>query len=448
MGSKALVTVLGMIGEGKAVYLFNGAEHESTNILPLLVRSFGNDYEICPVGTPESVAVQKKVLAEEHLSENVLDNTVHVSDTDGYDAIFRKINECISSFDEVIVDVSHGFRHLPILMTINLIVQNVVDPGKISAILFAKEVAPRKQYEVIDLVGYLDIAMIAFTLSRFSDNYTVSNNMRFRTPSYQSLVDNLNRFSHNLLGNSLKYLIQPDGKQPPLVEKIIIELDTLKHKDERIANLSGYLDRIKSHLQEIQSYRALKEYEMLFRFSSLMHEKWYLLNAVTLLNEAIGLYCMNCFMQYDPGIEQDFKKFLEIDKQGLYYAASESSTFVRLADGFNTDTTKMIKSKTASKILKELKVLQFSRGTEYRNFVQLVDDVSKMRNNLAHANSGKAVKTVHHEIASFLKRFETMCIKGDVLQKCEGVPAVQEKHAKPVTEKTLVVTKSGIRKKV
>ena len=127
------------------------------------------------------------------MTESFLGTRPNISDEKDYDIVFKQINELLNDYDEVIIDVSHGFRHLPILMTINLIVQNIVNSKKITSILFAKEIVKFKEYEMIDLVGYLDLSNIAFTLARFSENYTVSRNIHFRDKTYQELVDSLNQ---------------------------------------------------------------------------------------------------------------------------------------------------------------------------------------------------------------------------------------------------------------
>lgn len=72
------------------------------------------------------------------------------------------MNETINQYDEVIVDVSHGFRHLPILMVVDLIIQNFQDTSKIKQILFAKEIDKHEKdkkgvYEIIDLKEYLTL---------------------------------------------------------------------------------------------------------------------------------------------------------------------------------------------------------------------------------------------------------------------------------------------------
>lgn len=441
---KGIVTILGMINGEKAEYDLQGTACSAINIFSLLVNKYASGYEIRPIATEKARDVQQKVLERENLSSTCLQNALIVGDLEDYDTIFRHMNELISEYDEIVIDVSHGFRHLPILLMITLVIQNTLDSEKIRSILFAKEVEPGKKYEVIDLAGYLDLSTIAFTLSRFSENYTVSNNVKFRTQSYQELVDNLGKFSQGILANSLNNLIASNGSAPSLVERIVKEVEKLQKNDLHIANLSEYLKRIIEHMNEIRSFGELKEHERLYRFAKLMHEKWYLLNAITLLNEAIGFYCLNSFGRYDPKMKKEFDTFMRSNNQSPYYAASESSMIVKKLNNFDPEKTKMIKQGNAVRIISELEKIGTAKSIEYKNFAALLEEVSRMRNNLAHANSGEIVATAHSEIKGYLQRFEAMCIGGDVLKKIEGELPKAKKSAPKRTE----VTKSGIRKKV
>lgn len=46
-----------------------------------------------------------------------------IKNENDFDEIFSIIDKIVSGYDEVIVDVSHGFRHLPILMIVDVIIR-------------------------------------------------------------------------------------------------------------------------------------------------------------------------------------------------------------------------------------------------------------------------------------------------------------------------------------
>jgi len=439
---KAVITTLGMINYNKVEYIFNGKKHQNINTFPLLIECYKDDYEIIAIATDSSLKVQKEVLEKENIDNLYLDDAIIIPDSEEYDNIFKTINDVLNDYDEVIIDISHGFRHTPILIIINLIVQNIVNPNKIKAILFAKEIERNTKYEIKDLVSYLDLSNIAFTLARFSENYTVSKNVNFRDKTYKVLVDNLSEFSLNLLGNSIKNLTQKDSKNLSLIERIIKNIDELQKKDTKIQNLQSYLNTIKEHLQDMQNYAKLDAYKMIYQFAKIMNEKWYMLNAITLLNEALGLYSMQLFQTYDSSINKHFTAFKATKKQALYYLSSESSTLIKKQHSFNTSSAKVIKEQSYTLIMNELKIIKSQDKIGFEAFKQLNEDVSNMRNNLAHANSGEAIKKVQNEIKSFIQKYETLCITQNILQKRDKEKTVELKE---ITPPKSITTKSGLR---
>jgi len=438
---KAIITTLGMINYDKVEYIFNGKKYHNINTFPLLIEYYKDEYEIIAIATDSSLNVQKKVLEKENIDKLYLDDAIIIPDSEEYDDIFKTINDILNSYDEVIIDISHGFRHTPILIIINLIVQNIVNPNKIKSILFAKEIERNKKYEIKDLVSYLDLSNIAFTLARFSENYTVSKNVNFRDKTYKVLVDNLSEFSLNLLGNSIKNLTQKDVKKHSLIERIIKSIEELQKKDAKIQNLQSYLNTIKEHLQDMQNYAKLDAYEMIFRFAKIMNEKWYMLNAITLLNEALGLYSMQLFQTYDESIDKKFKEFKSSNKQALYYLSSESSTLIKKQHSFNTSMAKAIKPKFYEIIIDELNRIKKVDKIGFDAFKNLNEEVSNMRNNLAHANSGEAISKVQNVIKSFIQQYEALCITKNILKKRVLNNEVVKESITPKN----IITKSGLR---
>ncbi len=169
--TKAVITILGKTQEKaeRATYTFSNdlkskiycckTGEKFINMLPLLIDLFSNtDYKIIPISTIEAKESQERVLLSE-LGENgkaYLEDTI-IIDENNYDRIFQTINEVISKHDEVIIDITHGFRHLPILTMGAIFTQLLEGHNKIQHILFAKEIKRLEKYEIIDLLEYLKI---------------------------------------------------------------------------------------------------------------------------------------------------------------------------------------------------------------------------------------------------------------------------------------------------
>ena len=121
-----------------------------------MIEKFSDDYKIVPLYAKEAKSVNEKVLQKSDIAFANFDEKYFIDDDKNFTKLFNIINSAIDEFDELIVDVSHGFRHLPILMIVDLIIQNFQNTSKIKNILFAKEIIYREEYEIIDLKEYLE----------------------------------------------------------------------------------------------------------------------------------------------------------------------------------------------------------------------------------------------------------------------------------------------------
>ncbi|MCR4942209.1 MAG: TM1812 family CRISPR-associated protein [Campylobacter sp.] len=211
MKEKAVITILGTSGdpEKPAQYIFFDEQvYAYANTLPMLLELYGKDCDIIAFYTKDAKIKNSKILnfyKEEYKKFANLDidsffkEKFFIQNENDFTQIFAQIDQTISDskYDKIIIDVSHGFRHLPILMTIDMIIQNFSDPDKIEKIIFTKEVKKYEKYEIIDLKEYLDLANIAFILTAFNKNYTVANHIK--STKYPHLIDALQDFSDDIM---------------------------------------------------------------------------------------------------------------------------------------------------------------------------------------------------------------------------------------------------------
>jgi CRISPR-associated DxTHG motif protein len=472
--SKAFISILGTVGHtnrvpyiddgnisyrieeksetDKALYCFSEGldftlrcEHHF-NMFPLVLENFP-EYEHVPIYTKLSLKIQQALLRYEDIDFDIAKHGVFISEEINekeaeYGYFLDQLNSIIGQYDRVIIDMTHGFRHFPILAIIDLVIHNLHTPDKIEYIFFAKELVKSEngkpgQYEIIDLIEYLELANLSYMLSSFNQNYTISNTMHFKNPLYANIAQLLNQFSEHFLSNSLKYLIEGE-----LIDHIIDELKLLK-KQKGVMHFGSYIDEIALHLGQIRELYVHGKWQRLYRLSMIMNERDYQLNAITLLFEAVGFYCVGAIEGYSQDLRAhigQFRKMIEQGKKPLYeystYALSnQSRNIVKLMHRFRGDylfnpeiltwsrskIKRAKKNKTIpqsqcnmlkNKIIKHLKDIE---EDEYIAFVEFIKELERLRNNLAHGNSSNMQTDVKDDYLKNLKRFEYFCIETDIL---------------------------------
>jgi len=438
--AKAVITILGTIGvprEGqeRAEYIFSDSLKENfslkkdryTNMLPLLIDNFEQEYSIDCIYTNFAKITQSKVLNYENIEFDIEENGVFISEDtlkDGkeieeskYSYFLQKYNEIIEKYDSVIIDVSHGFRHLPILATVNMIMQNIQNPKKIEYVFFAKEVIRLEKYEIIDLKEYLELANLSFLLSSFNQNYTVSSNIRFKNPLYKEIAKELAQFSHHFLSNSLKPLIEGN-----LISDIIDNLEKLQ-KDKSVEHFKYYIEEIIYHLEDIRQLKYNLEWEKLYKISKIMDKRGYQLNAITLLFEAVGFYCLESLSNLEV-VGNRVKEYYEYIEQkrkprhiySTYTMTNQIRTLVKIQNRFNISDERLFISNNQ---IKNTVIKYLEDVNQLHKFTNFLQDLEALRNNLAHGNSSDSIQNVKRSYQSNLSRFKDLCIDKDILSSAK-----------------------------
>ena len=391
---KAIITILGKAGEldnhTKAKYYFEWkkeAQKEYFNTFPLLIENFSKSYEIVPIYTKDAQNANIKVLKKENLEFNSFNSNCLIHDDKDFKNIFKIINETIASYEEVIVDVSHGFRHLPILMIVDLIIQNFQDTQKIKKILFAKEILAFKEYEIIDLKEYLDLANISFVLTTFEKNYTVASHIK--SVKYNKLLKELNDFSNDLMALNIGNLLKTS-------KDLIEELDKIDD-----ISIKTQANTLKLIIQKLIDFKNKKRYMVYYQLSKNLFEKEYMLLSLALLYESIRMYIKSYIKNKHLDLVEDIERQLNHD---LY----------KIGDFF-----KNLSWRSYSQFLKQNKTKLNIIESDYIKLAnsypsrlkQLYSDIDKKRNNLAHANSNGKFEDIKKSINDLLINYENLAIK-------------------------------------
>jgi len=428
MMNRAVVTLLGMISyskpdyisvdgkvkqifvdiseEDRAKYFFSESLNKFSkkltkeryiNTLPLLIDGF-SDRKIIPIATQKAKNIQEKTLDFLKIENSPLENTI-IIDESNYEQVFQQISELLQcdEYDSFIIDLTHGFRHLPILMIVNLIIASIKDVDKIEHIFFAKEIVPFKEYEIIDLLDYIGLAKLSFVLENFNTNYTVGNKLSFRNEKYQDLVDSLRIISGHILANSIKTLIEGEES---LIQSTIKKLKNLQEEDKNIATFSISIDNIVKHLEKIQFLKREKDYIKLFRFAQIMQKREYLLNSITLLNESIGMFCVEKIRALSPEILNKIDDFKRTEEYAFYQLSHQSKNLIKLGNGFT--------GSYLSEYLPKIEILKELREENHQKLIEIIKKVENLRNNLAHGNSSEKIENVKFEIGKVLKEYQSI----------------------------------------
>jgi len=436
---KAVVTILGLAGgninkDKKGVltainfntkhdYYFDKEEHipKYSNTLPLLIDKYSKSYEIVPLFTKEAKLVQSKILKESENKEEYLyifDDKYLIEDENDFVSLLSLVGRTMDNYDRVIIDITHGFRHMPILVTINLIMENIKDIEKIEHIWFAKEIVKAGrgitgEYHLIDLKNYLDLASVSFIIKNFKDNYTISSSIKISGNRYQELITHLNHFSKDIMALSFNNLFYTTY---PALNKVLLEMknDDLLKKDLRELHES----------LKIFKYHEHKRYKLYFELAKELKRKGYLLQAVALIAEAKGYYVKssiksvsNRVRNYFEVIENKIEKEETFDRYSKYnyYQLNQECKNIystRLNKILNYDDRffrKTFKYITDRSIIREIK----NNISYTRNFNDFI--WHDLRNQLVHANSIENINNVNREIDEEINKFNTYCIEQNIL---------------------------------
>jgi CRISPR-associated DxTHG motif protein len=390
-----------------------------TNMLPLLIDNF-RDKKIVPIFTKEAQETQLKVLEDEFSKSyiSLFDDKYFIKDTKDFSAILKILNEVINQNSSYIIDLTHSFRHLPILATVSLISNHITDTSRVEHIFFAKEIVPSTkdtigQYEIIDLKEYLELANLSFMLSTFKYNYTVSENMKFSNSFYQKIADELNDFSSHFLSNSLKTLI--DGT---LIDDIVKNLKILQ-KQDKVKNFKNYIDEIIDYIESIQELKVENEWMRLYRLSKIMDKRGYQLNAITLLFEAIGFYCLDSFCKINiiKKRAKSYRYFIEKEYKPVhifstYTMVNDARVIIKKRNSFRILHKKQFinNEKLIESIVNLLNVID-----NLDDFKDFIEEMEAFRNNLTHGNSSDSLDDVKLSYQKNLQKFEKIIIKEDIL---------------------------------
>ncbi|MBL0709343.1 MAG: CRISPR-associated DxTHG motif protein [Sulfurimonas sp.] len=348
------------------------------NTFPLFIEySKSNDFDLVALHTRESKEAQEIVLKNEKLAYT-FDKDCCIEDNNNNKEIFSIINKNIAKYNEIIFDVSHGFRSLPILAIINLIVENTLFPEKIKHILFAQEEVMYKEYKLIDLKEYLDIANISTVLTTFISTLKVPEIV-----SSYKLYSLLKEFSIHLTSNQFSTIFSDDI---PMLRQEINE------KREELFFIKSLLEKLELFLTDIEDIKEKEDYEKFLFFSKLFLDKQYFLHASAYMIEGLTYYCGYALNRVKL-IDLDLKEYANQQIVVSFMKMQKNSKEIQYPNIYFMD----INSKEIAK------------------FTNLRNTIADIRHNLAHINTQKKYSELDDELKCALKEFHRL-VNSEVLE--------------------------------
>jgi len=248
------------------------------NATDMLIKNYENE-DFYFIGTAYAIEFQKKLL------EFTINTKFITVKDDSLDDIFEEVYKLLSEDDDIILDITHGFRHQPLSAIFSATLHTFLNNSSLK-IIYAKvnESSNQKdKYEYIYLNQYIQISQLSLMLTgfirtlNFVDTVEVEN---FDTKVFEN-------FSFALLSNNFEKL--------EYSYKCLSSTLTMAKDHNKFRHLRELFIQIEETLKEFKDFGSKEIYEKYIILSKLMFEKNYYLLSITYLFESIRLYSSYSF---------------------------------------------------------------------------------------------------------------------------------------------------------
>jgi len=326
------------------------------------------------IGTRCAIAFQKIVLSESLSGKDV--SYIEIEDNSLND-IFESILTLLNEHDDIVLDITHGFRHQPIMAIFASTLSQFLHREELD-IIFAKEVEAYKVYEYIYLDTYIDVTHISLLLTGFI------RTLNFVPVQSMKLLNNklFENFSKSLLSNDLRGV----EKHYALLKE---ELHTLK-ANASLSHISGLLEKVERELKPLSEFGVMDKHTKYLSLCKMTTEKNYLIVALAYLFESLRTYASDRFKGICEGIKyrDDFAR-----KQDIMNAIINADRH------FKTDDNLIYKKHQG--FYDNNKPVLDRVGNVYL-------EIRKLRNTLAHINEHKEFDDIKKMLYGYIFKVESL----------------------------------------
>lgn len=376
-----IIAILGLAGKNRDGSLTKSTYSKDSDISELkngefinsthcLMESFGESATYTLMGTSDSIAFQQNIFANLPQCKAIFDkNSPKVLSDNEIQSVFREILSSIKEAkeDNIILDITHGFRHQPIIASFASTLGQI-NTKKSITLLFAKEIEQGKTYQYISLEKYSQISLIALSLQTFVQTLSVPN-MGLEEP----FIIALSEFSKSLHANDFNHIFAN-------LDKTSDELQKAKNNAE-FGGLKNILDEVEKILSDFVDIKnTQKDYQKHYKIAKIMHEKGYYLIVATYIYEAIALYIIDDLSGQNLICKRGFSEY-ELTNAVRFYVWTD----------IKPNDTKNGKNVFAD--FTEIQTYRKNNQTKFESWKNLIGQIKTFRNDLAHISKDKKYDT-------------------------------------------------------
>ncbi len=342
------------------------------NATEFLLERF--DEQFVFIGTRCAIEFQQIILADSLKGKKVKYVTI---EDDRLDDIFEKILELLQHNDNIVLDITHGFRHQPIMAIFASTLSQFLERRDLK-IIFAKEIEMFKEYTYIYLDEYIEVTQISLLLTGFirTLNFIPVKNMK--------LLKNeiFEDFSKSLLSNDMKGV----ERDYLLLKEELARLE----KNEELKHISNLIVKVKAELEPLEMLPFFESYQKYIVLSKMMVEKNYLVVALAYIFESLREYCSYRFEAICSTIE--FK-----DDYAKNTAVMNTIANFRQA-------------KFGTEILVKYRGIYSKNRAEFKEVNKLYNKIRKRRNALAHINTRSNFEDIKSDLETIIAKVERLYV--------------------------------------
>lgn len=264
-------------------------------------------------------------------------------------------------------------------------------------------------------ISQSEIEKFILNLEIFNKKLIIVDN-NFENPKLKEIIKHLEIISEHFFTNSF-YIF---SKNNYIIQKTKILLKELNIKNYEI---DYYLVTIKNLLEKIENISQMDEFEKNYNYSQLLLEKGLSLNAITLLNETIGIYILESIKHFSKNIQKEIELFddnykLLSNSKEFFIKLFESKDNSLLTFFPNHKIPKDNDKDIIRKLLK-LKTTWKNKGDDqlFYKFVYLIKSIRQIRNSLAHADMSFSFVDIKKEIEELNKDFYYIAVVKNILKR-------------------------------
>jgi len=342
------------------------------NATDMLIKNY-EDEDFYFIGTEYAIKFQKELL-----DFTINTKFITVQD-DSLDDIFEEVYKLLSEDDDIILDITHGFRHQPISAIFSATLHTFLHDTSLKIIYAKVDELDNQKYQYIYLNQYIQISQLSLMLTGFIHTLNFVHSIK---------VDGLNtlvfeNFSKALLSNNFTEL------ESSYLELLVTLREAKSNK--QFAHLKELFEQIEKTLEGFEGFNKEEIYGKYIILANLMSDKNYYLLSITYLFEAIRLYASHSF--YDKGIITDTqwsaKEMYFINSDVLYCIEGKGNKFSGV----------------------------YAKNEQiFRIIFKEYEKLKNLRNNLTHVNHEKIQLNIKGNLEGLLESIGLL-IKDDILKE-------------------------------